>query len=128
MNRIERPTASFDTLRDYLDLIRSKGLVEELPDTDWDLEIGAITEVVALSKTPRALLFDRIKGYGPGWRVATNLYASPQLQAIALGLPDDIPVIEMVRRWREKSRNLTPIPPRVVATGRCGKTSSAARP
>jgi 4-hydroxy-3-polyprenylbenzoate decarboxylase len=117
MNKIERPTASFDTLRDYLDLIRSKGLVEELPDTDWDLEIGAITEVVALSKAPRALLFDRIKGYGPGWRVATNLYASPQLQAIALGLPDDIPVIEMVRRWREKSRNLTPIPPRVVADG-----------
>ncbi len=117
MKQTELPGATFDSMRQYLDEVRAKGLLQDIPDADWDIEMGAITEVVALSKTPRALLFDRIKGYGAGLRVATNLYASPRLQAVALGLPDGVPVIEMVRKWREKSRAFAPLAPRVVTDG-----------
>ncbi|MGD0053393.1 MAG: UbiD family decarboxylase domain-containing protein, partial [Vulcanimicrobiaceae bacterium] len=108
---------TFDSLRAYLDRLRSKELLTAVEGADWDGEIGAITEVVAMSKAPRALLFDRIKGYGPGWRVATNLYSSPRLQALALGLPDDVSPVEAVASWREKSRAHTPRPPRVVKDG-----------
>src|SRR3989304_1322793 len=108
---------TFDSIRDYLDAIRAKGLVKDISDVDWDLEMGSMTEVVAFSKMPRALLFDRIKGYSAGLRVAANLYASPRLQAVALGLPDDVSATEMVRRWRERSRTLTPVPPRTVTDG-----------
>jgi UbiD family decarboxylase len=108
---------TFDSMRDYLDVIRAKGLLQDVADADWNLEMGAVTEVVALSKTPRALLFDRISGYREGLRIATNLYASPKLQAVALGLPDDIAVPQMVQRWREKSRTLKPTSPRTVTDG-----------
>jgi UbiD family decarboxylase len=107
----------FDSLRAYLDALRSKELVTDIQDADWDTEIGAITEVVAMSQRPRTLLFDRIKGYPSGFRVATNLYSSPRLQAIALGLPDEISPVEAVARWREKSRGHKPTPPRVVTDG-----------
>lgn len=118
MAKNERSVATFASMRDYLDLIREKELLQDVADADWDLELGSVTEVVAFSKNPRALLFDRIKGYEAGLRVATNLYASPRLQAIALGLPDDISVVEMVKLWRERSRTeLKPIPPRVVSDG-----------
>lgn len=117
MSKIERPVATFASMRDYLDLIRTKGLLLDVAEADWDVELGSVTEVVAFSKNPRALVFDRIKDYPAGQRVATNLFASPRLQAVALGLPDDIPVVEMVQHWREKSRNLKPLPPRVVTDG-----------
>ena len=84
MTTIERPVATFASLREYLDVIREKGLLQDIADADWDLELGSVTELVALSKTSHALLFDRIKGYKAGLRVATNLYASPRLHAIAL--------------------------------------------
>src|SRR3974390_3074817 len=108
---------TFGCMREYLDAIREKNLLQDLTEADWDLELGAVTEVVALSKSPRALLFDRIKGYPAGMRVATNIYGSPSLHAIALGLPDDISVTEMVQAWRRRSRALKPVAPRVVVDG-----------
>lgn len=108
---------TFDSLRSYLDQLRSKELLTTVEEADWDREIGAITEVVAMSKAPRGLLFDRIKGYAPGWRVVTNMYASARLQALALGLPDDVTPVEAVKLWREKSRAHKPLPPRVVTDG-----------
>src|SRR3974390_1516040 len=104
MPKNDELATSFHSLRDYLDVIRAKGLVTDILDVDWNIELGAITEVVSFSKKPGALLFDRIKGYSEGFRVATNLYSSPRLQAIALGLPDDVSPLEMVRRWRTISR------------------------
>lgn len=117
MTKIDEQITTFASMREYLDVIHKKALLQDIGHADWDLELGSVTELVALSKSPRALMFDRIKGYKPGLRVVTNLYASPRLQAIALGLPDDISVTEMVRRWRQKSRALTPTPPRIVDDG-----------
>jgi UbiD family decarboxylase len=108
---------AFDSLRSYLEELRRKDLLSDVAGADWNLEIGALTEVVATSKRPRALLFDAIVGSSAGFRVATNLYSAPRLQALALGLPDDLPPVEVVARWREVSRTHTPRPPRVVADG-----------
>ena len=126
MTKIARPMTNFASMRDYLDIIREKGLLQEIADADWDLELGSVTELVALSKDPRALMFDRITGYKPGLRVATNLYASPRLQAIALGLPDEISVTEMVQHWRQRAGSLMPLPPRVVTDGPVRENSTAA--
>jgi UbiD family decarboxylase len=115
MTEFDRPT--FKSMRDYIEAIRGKDLLQDIAEANWDLELGSITELVALSKNPRALLFDRIVGYKPGLRVATNLYASARLHAIALGLPDDISVTEMVQAWRQRSRALTPVAPRIVTDG-----------
>src|SRR5450432_188177 len=108
---------AFDSLRAYIDVLRAKDLVVDIRDADWDKEIGAITEVVALSRRPRTLMFDAVKGYPAGRRVVTNLYTSPRLQAIALGLPDDVPGVQVVAAWRELSKSHTKRPPRVVTDG-----------
>jgi UbiD family decarboxylase len=63
------------------------------------------------------LLFDEVKDYPKGQRLATNLYCTEQLQGIALGLPGDLSGIDLVRRWRKRSKVIAPAPPRVVADG-----------
>lgn len=108
---------TFGSMREYLDTIRRKGLLQDINAVDWDVELGSITELVALSKNPRALLFDHIKGYAKGYRVATNIYASARLHAIALGIPDDVTVTEMVQHWRRRAGNLTSTAPRTVPDG-----------
>src|SRR5665213_1355576 len=110
-------TNCFPSMRAYLGHIRERDLVRDVTGADWRIEIGTLTELVAFSQTPFALLFDDIAGYPTGRRVATNLYCTEQLQAIALGLPDQFTGIELVRKWRERSAHVEPRPPRVVADG-----------
>jgi UbiD family decarboxylase len=108
---------TFESLRDYLKSVEKIGLLQEIAGADWNLEIGSLTEIVSFSGRPRALLFDQIKDYPAGFRVATNLYGSQRLQALALGLPHDLSGVALVDRWRQRSRSLRPTAPRVVADG-----------
>jgi 3-polyprenyl-4-hydroxybenzoate decarboxylase len=110
-------------MRDFIARIRRNGLVRDIAGADWNIEIGTLTEAVAFSASPSAMLFDDIPGYAHGQRVATNLYCTEQLQAIALGLPDDVKGIDAVRAWRERSKDIVSIPPRV---DRSARTSIAA--
>jgi UbiD family decarboxylase len=110
-------SATFPSMRDYLQAVERKGLLQTIDGADWHLEIGAITEIVAFSARPRVLLFDHVKDHAPGFRVVTNLYGSSRLQALALGLPDDLSGVALVKRWRERSHHLTMTPPREVSDG-----------
>jgi UbiD family decarboxylase len=113
----EEEALGFDSMRAYLAAVEKEGLLQEINGADWNVEIGAITEVVAFSTAPRVLLFDSIQGYPPGFRVVTNLYSAQRLQAIALGLPDDVPTVELISRWRTRSKQLKPAKPRTVSDG-----------
>ena len=59
-----------DDLRGFLDSLSQKGKLRTVNNADWDLEIGTINELMAERQGP-GLLFDNIKGYPPGFRVAT---------------------------------------------------------
>lgn len=107
----------YDSLRDYLDVLDSKELLSRVEGADWNVEIGAVTEVVAFSKNPRALLFDSIKDYRKGWRVATDLFVSERLQAIALGLPENVTGYNLVKACRKRVKELKRIPPQIVSDG-----------
>ena len=48
----------FNDLRDYVDHVDGLGELRRFEGAHWDLEIGAITEVLAEQKGPMAL-FDR---------------------------------------------------------------------
>ena len=95
----------------------SKGLLVHIEGADWNCEIGAITEIVAFSDRPRAVLFDSIKGYPRGYRVTTNLYVSQKLQAIALDLDENLSGLELVKAWRKKMQALKSLPPKEVSDG-----------
>jgi UbiD family decarboxylase len=113
----ETARSGFASLRDYLQAVEQRGLLQTINGADWHLEIGSITEIVAFSPRPRVLMFDRIKDHAPGLRVATNLYGTQELQALALGLPEDLAGVDLVSRWRERSRRLSPVGPREVKDG-----------
>lgn len=102
----------FDDLREFLNILKSQSELKEISGADWDLEIGAITELQAADASAPALLFDGIKGYSPGFRIATNLFATEQRSALVLRLPSDLKGLDLVRAWREKIRGgIKPIDP-----------------
>ena len=106
-----------DDLREFIDKAQELGECQIIEGADWDLEIGAITELSSYSGMP-LLLFDKIKGYPAGYRVATNLFASPARVSLSLGLPQGLKGVEFVKAWREKTKGgFKAIPPVEVETG-----------
>ncbi len=102
-----------ESLREFIERLDEIGELRVIENADWNLEIGAITEIVAEKKGP-ALVFDRIKGYEKGFRVATNILTTPLRQKIALGMSPEIPDLEVVRMWKEKLENFQPKKPKFV--------------
>jgi 4-hydroxy-3-polyprenylbenzoate decarboxylase len=102
--------------REFLGELERVDDIRLLEGVDPDLELGTLTELMCERNGPM-LLFDRIAGYPPGYRVAAKPYTTPLRSAIALGLPTDISPFQMFQLWREKVRDYRPIQPEVVATG-----------
>jgi len=110
---------NFRDLRHYIENLTEtlgESEVRVVKGAHWDLEIGAITELLAEKEGP-ALLFDDIPGYPSGYRVFTNFMGTAQRCAVALGLPKDSPKMEIIRAWKDLSKRIEPIPPRVISTG-----------
>ena len=107
---------AFRDLREFVDAAEALGEVKRLAGAHWDLEIGAITEIMAEQEGP-LLLFDAIPGYPEGFRVVANFLGTPGRFALALGLPTDLGKMEILKAWKEKSRQLEDLPPREVETG-----------
>jgi UbiD family decarboxylase len=64
-------------LRAWLAAIESLGELREVRGADWNLELGAISELNVKKEAPPALLFDEIRGYPKGYRVLTCSTSSP---------------------------------------------------
>ena len=109
---------SYRDLREWIQVMEGWGGLTYLEGADWNLEIGAITDIVRReSRKKPALLFDRIKGYPPGYRVLSNSLESLPQVAFTLNLPMDLKNLELVRAVREKLRHLPLIPPQKVDSG-----------
>ena len=71
-------------LRSFIEASKQIGDWKEIKGADWNLEIGALIESVAeLITPPPMLLFDEIKGYPRGFRVAALLFANYKRVALA---------------------------------------------
>ena len=62
----------YQDLRDWIEIADEMGELKTLKGCDWNLEIGAITELVAHKEDGPAVLFEDIKGYPTGYRVLSN--------------------------------------------------------
>ena len=105
------------TLRSFIERIESAQELKRISGANWDLEIGAITEVSASLSNSRALLFDDINSYPRGFRVITNAVGSQKRSAIALGMDPSLSGVRLVRAFKKKLENLKRIPPMKVSTG-----------
>jgi 4-hydroxy-3-polyprenylbenzoate decarboxylase len=77
----------YQDLRDWIQIAEEMGELKTLKGCDWNLEIGAITEIVAHKEDGPAVLFEDIKGYPKGYRVLSNSLSSRKRLALTLGLP-----------------------------------------
>jgi UbiD family decarboxylase len=64
-------------LRPWLAEAERLGELKTVRGADWNLELGAISELNVKKDVPPALLFDEIKGYPKGYRVLTCSTSSP---------------------------------------------------
>src|SRR4029450_4518732 len=100
------PQQDYDGLRSFLAECEKAGEGKTVREAAWDLEIGALTEMVSeLIDEPPALMFDEIKGYPKGFRVVSIPTASRRRMALALGLPPDTPRMEIVRHAAQRIKH-----------------------
>src|SRR3990167_296888 len=104
-------------LRNFIEGIEKLGELKTVRNADWDLEIGAITEISASEPNPPALLFDDIKDYPRGFRLLTNMFQTQSRTALALGLPTDLKGVDLVRSVKDLLQSVSSVPPVLQADG-----------
>lgn len=109
---------SYRDLREWLKQVDDFGELRTVEGADWDLEIGAITEMARKeSKTAPCILFDSIKDYSKGYRLAVGLLNSIKRVALTTDMPLDLPPMEFVRTWRGRIKDMKPVAPNFVKDG-----------
>lgn len=109
----------YKDLREWVERVDELGELKRIHGAHWNLEMGAITELIGREGKypPPAILFDDIPGYPKGFRTLFGTTGSVQRMALTLGLSNVKSGTDLVKAYREKSVNLKPIPPKVVAKG-----------
>jgi UbiD family decarboxylase len=105
-----------DDLRSFLKALEERGKVRVVKGADWNLEIGTINELMAERQGP-ALIFDHIKDYPPGFRVATNLLHHKVGQKLAFGFSEEMTDLGCVAHWKNLWNKYTSIKPVIVNDG-----------
>ena len=103
-------------LRKYIDELRSLGELREVEGADWNLEIGALTELVGEREGP-ALLFDKIKDCSPGYRVLSLFLNNSKHINKIFGFPAGQSTLELLRAVKTKFVGVKPLVPVEVADG-----------
>jgi 3-polyprenyl-4-hydroxybenzoate decarboxylase len=103
-------------LRAWLDEVRKLGEVTDVRGADWNLELGAISELNVKKDSPPALLFDEIKGYPKGFRVLTCSTSSAAKLSSILRLGVEKSHHGLVQKlrglpkaWQAKAPNYDPV-------------------
>ena len=107
----------YKDLREYIAAVDKLGELRVVNGADWDLEIGAITEVAARATKPKVVLFDNIKGYPKGFRVIVNAVCSAATTGLAFGLDPTLSGMDMIREWKQKLSSYHPLKPVEVSNG-----------
>ncbi|MFH0913974.1 MAG: UbiD family decarboxylase [Chloroflexota bacterium] len=108
----------FKDLREFIKKAEEIGEYQLIEGADWNLELGTISALKGEIPGSPLLVFDKIKGYPAGYRVATNLATTAKRMALCYDLPTEASGIELVRAMRDRLKEgIEPIPPVEVKTG-----------
>src|SRR3954447_1384137 len=104
-------------LRTWLGEVDKLGELKHVRGADWNLELGAISELNVKKDVPPALLFDEIPGYPKGFRILTCSTSSPARLSSILRLPVKTTHGELVeelrgkpREWQTRAPQFDPVP------------------
>ncbi|MFQ5849033.1 MAG: UbiD family decarboxylase domain-containing protein, partial [Candidatus Binatia bacterium] len=107
-----------DDLHAWLNHVEGLGQLERIVGAHWDLEVGALAEIVLERlASPPALIFEGIPGHYSNSRILTNMLESIERVALTLNLPMDLKPIPFIDTLRDKLRHLQPPKPRLVSYG-----------
>lgn len=101
-------------LREFVDSVEDTSELARMDGADWDLELGAITEVVAEREDGPALLFDDIVDYPSGFRVLTNPFGTVERTKLGLNMDPSLGPIEVIDTWRTESNDYDGVSPTEV--------------
>ncbi|MBM2832322.1 MAG: UbiD family decarboxylase [Dehalococcoidia bacterium] len=104
-----------DDLRDFIRKVEQIGECRVVEGVNSKEEIGLITQVAAVTPGAPMLVFDSVKGYPPGYRVASNVFTSRERCALAMGADPGLDARGLVEHWRRRLREpYHPVPPVIV--------------
>ena len=103
----------WNDLREYLNKLDECAELKRINGAHWSEEIGAIAELMTERRGP-ALLFDELKDYPSGYRVAANVFSTPRRTAIAFGCLPNQPT-RWPQRWTQMMERFHPITPKEVS-------------
>ena len=104
-------------LRDWLSMVDALGELRVVEGADRDRDIGPITEMLHHTDGAPAVLFDRIPGFPPGYRILVNAQGERSRLAVSLGLPAGIGTWELMDTWERLMDQTRPVPHRYVDSG-----------
>ncbi len=105
----------YHDLRDFINKTDQMGELFKISGAHWDIEIGALTELTAKSKT---LLFDDIPGYPKGYRVLSNVLTTYTQMKEVLGIDQGLKgKVEMARAFKDRLKEHHPLPTVEVDSG-----------
>ncbi len=111
----------YKDLRGFLSGVEELGELRTIVGVDWNIEMGAITEILYRERAEKspALLFDQIKGYSKGFRCLYGMLNSPKRFALSLGLPlpKELKLMDLLKIYRKKMTDMNLIPPQYVNEG-----------
>jgi 4-hydroxy-3-polyprenylbenzoate decarboxylase len=106
----------YQDLREFITLVDKLGALRRIEGADPKFELGGITEVAAGLPDGPALLFERMQGCAPGFRIFTNATTTPARAALALGIDPALAPLDALKEWMNKRQTLKPLPPAPVKT------------
>jgi 4-hydroxy-3-polyprenylbenzoate decarboxylase len=109
-----------DDLREFIARAEAIGEVKRVDGVDWNLEMGAISEMYGAERpeNPPLLVFDRIPGYPKGHRVVWGTTNSRKRFALTYGFGEPRNTTDCVRAYRDRMKGgFELIPERKVAKG-----------
>ena len=94
-------------LREWLGRIEGIGELKVIDGADWNLEIGAIAEMIyhASPENPPALLFQNIPGYPDDYKVLSGATNSAGRLAVTLGFPKPSGPLDVVQNYRDRLKD-----------------------
>ena len=114
-NAYDRP---HQDLRELLKRAEAANELLTIDGVNWNLEMGALTEVIHHAGTnPPAILFQRIPGFPEGFRVLSGASNSSRRLAMTLGFPEPKALMDVVHAYRNRMKTHTPLSPEVVDQG-----------
>lgn len=101
---------AFNDLRAFIDALEKAGELARIKqEVDWDMELGAISRRNFEQSGP-ALLFEKIKDYGAGYRILNGPVATWRRVAMAMELPPDTPVRQLYAAYEDRrEKKIAPV-------------------